>query len=226
MSGTERKKYVSAMDASYKDGIVRPSIAIGENVWVADNSGVKKVKIHKWLSPSVYLVKVMSVRLGYDRKIPIGTELCGVIVRFKDFGYYAYNQVCLFQTHHLLPNFMGGDPMFTRIYAGTVAPRNDLPQYQTIINACHLQVGDYVRVNLETYAQIEKVNLIKEGLVGSEFEVRLTSGNRFFYETGFKKGSRMKGVLKRKMFVTNVTTVSLLAYSFDVYELDVFPIQP
>lgn len=74
---------------------------------------------------------------------------------------------------------MGGDPMFTHIYNGTVAIKNDLEQYQTIINACCLQVGDFVRINLETYAQIEKVVLFKKGLEGSEFEVKLTSGNRF-----------------------------------------------
>ncbi len=219
------KQYVSAIDSSYKDGIVRPFISNGENVWVADNSGVKSVKVYRWLAPSVYLVKVVSVRTGFEKKIPIGTELCGVLVRFKDFGYYAYNQVCLFKTHHLLPNYMGGDPLFTSIFNGTVAPRNDLDQYQTIVNACSLRVGDYVRINLETYAQIEKVILMKKGLEGSEFEVRLTSGNRFFYETGYKKGQLVKGILARKLFRTNVTTVSLLAYSFDVYQLDISPLR-
>ena len=96
------KQYVSPMDIYYQDGVVRPSIQIGENVWVADNSGVKRVRLYKWLAPSVYLVKVTAVRVGYEKKIPIGTELCGVLVRFKDFGYYGYNQVCLFKTHHLL----------------------------------------------------------------------------------------------------------------------------
>ena len=224
MENNSKKKYVSAMDPSYKDGIVRPYIQSGETVWVADNSGVKKVSIHKWVSPSVYLVKVLSVEFGFEKKIPIGTELCGVLVRFKDFGYYAYNQVCLFKTHHLLPNYMGGDPLFTKILNGTVAPRNDFMQYKTIIDACYLRVGDYIRINLETYAQIEKVLLLKEGLEGSEFEVRLTSGNRFFYETGFKKGQLMKGILMRKLFLTDVTTASLLAYSFDVYQLDILPL--
>ncbi len=222
MTNTLAKNYVSAMDTYYKDGIARPFIENGETVWVADNSGVKSVKILKCLVPSVYLVKVTSVRAGFEKKIPIGTVLCGVLVRFKDFGYYAYNQVCLFKTHHLLPNYIGGDPLFTSILNGTVAPRNDLEQYQTILKACCLKVGDYVRINLETYAQIQKVVLQKEGLEGSEFEVKLTSGNRFFYETSFKKGQLVKGILKRKMFRTNVTTVSLLAYSFDVYQLDVF----
>lgn len=217
--------YVSPMNAYYADGIVRPYIEIGENVWVADNSGVKRVRLYKWLAPSVYLVKVTAVRAGNEKKIPIGTELCGVLVRFKDFGYYAYNQVCLFKTHHLLKNYMGGDPMFTHIYNGTVAPRNDLKEYKTIINACCLQVGNYVRVNLETYAQIEKIILLKEGLTDSEFEVRLTSGNRFFYETGFKKGQLVKGILKRKAFAKHVTTVSLLAYSFDVYQLEIYPLK-
>ena len=113
-------------------------------------------------------------------------------------------------------------PMFSRI--GAAAIKNDLEQYQTIINACCLQVGDFVRINLETYAQIEKVVLFKKGLEGSEFEVKLTSGNRFFYETGFKKGQLVKGILKRKLFATNVTTLSLLAYSFDVYQLDILPL--
>ena len=212
------------MGTHYRDGIVRPLIQMGENVWVADDSGVKRVRIYKWLAPSVYLVKVTAVRSGYEKKIPIGTELCGVLVRFKDFGYYAYNQVCLFKTHHGLQNYMGGEPIFTHIYNGTVAPRNDLEQYETIVNACCLQVGDYVRINLETYAKIEKIIVFNKGLQGSEFEVRLTSGNRFFYETGFKKGQLVRGVLKRKLFATNVTTVSLLAYSFDVYQLDIFPL--
>lgn len=219
------KQYVSPMDTCYQDGVVRPFLQIGESVWVADNSGVKRVRLYKWLAPSVYLVKVTAVRVGYEKKIPIGTELCGVLVRFKDFGYYGYNQVCLFKTHHLLKNYMGGDPMFTHIFNGTVAPRNDLEQYHTIINACYLRVGDFVRINLETYAQIEKVIFFNKGLEGSEFEVKLTSGNRFFYETGFKKGQLVKGILRRKLFATNVTTLSLLAYSFDVYQLDILPIK-
>jgi len=80
MESNNKMRYISAMDVSYKDGIERPFIEIGQIVWVADNSGVKKVKISKWLTQSVYLVKVVSVRLGYEEKIPIGTELCGVLV--------------------------------------------------------------------------------------------------------------------------------------------------
>jgi hypothetical protein len=217
-----QKKFVSAMDPSYRDGITRPHFRSGDNAWVADNSGVRKVRLLKWLSPSVYLVKVLAVRRGYEKKIPIGTELCGVLVRFGDFGYYAYNQVCLFKTHHLLKNYMWGEPMFTHIYNGTVAPRNDLPIYNTIINACSLEVGNYVRVNLETFAKIEKIIVLKTGLEGSEFEVKLTSGNYFFKETGFRKDQLVKGILRRKMFATGVTTASLLAYSFDVYQLDIY----
>jgi len=222
---TNKLRYFSAMDLSYKDGIERPFIEIGQNFWVADNSGVKRVKISKWLAQSVYLVEVVAVDSGYERKIPIGTELCGVVVRFKDFGYYSSNQVCLFKTHHLLPNYMGGEPMFTHIYGGTVAPRNDLEQYETILNACTLQPNDYVRVDLETYAKIQKITKLTKELDGSEFEVILTSGNRFFNETGFKKGRVVKGILRRRPFRTNVTTASLLAYPFDVYQLDISPLE-
>jgi hypothetical protein len=225
MESNNKMRYISAMDVSYKDGIERPFIEIGQIVWVADNSGVKKVKISKWLTQSVYLVKVISVRLGYEKKIPIGTELCGVLVRFTDFGYYSSNQVCLFKTHHLLPNYIGGDKMFTHIYGGTVAPRNDLEHYTTILNACCLQPNDYVRVDLETYANIRRIKKLEKGLDGSEFEVVLTSGNRFFSETGFKKWQLVNGVLRRRPFRTNVTTSSLLAYSFDVYQLDIFPME-
>jgi hypothetical protein len=225
MKDNQKSGYVSAMDASYKDGIERPFIKIGQNVWVADDSGVKKVKISKWLTQSVYLVEVAAVRSGYEKKIPIGTELCGVLVRFKDFGYYSSDQVCLFKTHHLLPNYVGGEPMFTYINGGTVAPRNDLEHYQTILNACRLQPNDYIRVDLETYANIKKITKFKQGLDGSEFEVVLTSGNRFFNETGFKKWQVVKGVLRRRPFRTNVTTTSLLSYAFDVYQLDISPLE-
>ena len=226
MEGNNNKlRYISAMDVSYKDGIERPFIEIGQNVWVADDSGVKRVRISKWLSQSVYLVEVISVRFGYEKKIPMGTELCGVIVRFKDFGYYSSDQVCLFKTHHLLPNYMGGEPIFTHIYGGTVAPRNDLANYETILNACCLKPNDYVRVDLETYANINKITKLEKGLVGSEFEVILTSGNRFFNETGFKKWQMAKGILRRRPFRTNVTTTSLLAYPFDVYQLDILPME-
>jgi hypothetical protein len=155
------------------------------------------------------------------RKIPIGTEFCGVLVRFADFGYYRSNQVCLFKTHHLLENYMGGQPMFTQIYGGTIAPRNDLKDYNTILSACCLKKNDYVRVDLETYAQIQKINHLKKDLDGSEFEVKLTSGSRFFIKTGFKRDQIVNGVLRRRPFRTNVTTSSLLAYSFDVYQLDI-----
>lgn len=225
MENNKKLRYVSAMDVSYKDGIERPFIEIGQNVWVADDSGVKKVKISKWLTQSVYLVEVVAVRSGYEKKIPIGTELCGVLVRFKDFGYYSSDQVCLFKTHHLLPNYIGGAPMFTHINGGTVAPRNDLEHYKTILNACRLQPNDYIRVDLETYANVKKITKFKQGLDGSEFEVVLTSGNRFFNETGFKKWQVVKGVLRRRPFRTNVTTTSLLSYSFDVYQLDISPLK-
>jgi len=224
MESNKKSRYVSAMDLSYKDGIERPFIEIGQTVWVADNSGVKKVKITRWLTQSVYLVEVMVVRSGYEKKIPIGTELCGVLVRFKDFGYYSSDQVCLFKTHHLLQNYIGGAPMFTHIYGGTVSPRNDLVHYRTILNACRLQPNDYIRVDLETYAKVQKITKFKQGLDGSEFEVVLTSGNRFFNETGFKKGQLVKGVLRRRPFRTNVTTTSLLSYPFDVYQLDISPL--
>ena len=224
MESNKKSRYVSAMDLSYKDGIERPFIEIGQAVWVADNSGVKKVKISKWLTQSVYLVEVMVVRSGYEKKVPIGTELCAVLVRFKDFGYYSSDQVCLFKTHHLLPNYIGGAPMFTHIYGGTVSPRNDLVHYRTILNACRLQPNDYIRVDLETYAKVQKITKFKQGLDGSEFEVVLTSGNRFFNETGFKKEQLVKGVLRRRPFRTNVTTTSLLSYPFDVYQLDISPL--
>jgi len=190
MAGMVNTNYVSAMDNSYKDGIARPSIQVGQILWVADDSGVQKVEVFKHIIPSVYLVKVISVRLGYERKIPIGTEFCGVLIRFADFGYYRSNQVCLFKTHHLLDNYMGGQPMFTQIYGGTIAPRNDLKD-------------------------------LKKDLDGSEFEVKLTSGNRFFIKTGFKRDQIVNGILRRRPFRTNVTTSSLLAYSFDVYQLDI-----
>ena len=119
---------------------------------------------------------------------------------------------------------MGGEPMFTQIYGGTIAPRNDLKDYNTILSACCLKENDYVRVDLETYAQIQKINLLKKDLDGSEFEVKLTSGNRFFSQTGLKRDQIVSGVLRRRPFRTNVTTSSLLAYSFDVYQLDILPL--
>ncbi len=224
MIDVTQKKYVSAMDASYKDGLLRPLIDVGQNVLVADNSGVKRVNITERLTPSVYLVKVISVEPGYEKKIPLGTELCGVLVRFVDFGYYGSNQLCLFKTDHLLYNYIGGEPMFDRIVGGTVAPPNDFLQYQAIVNACVLQTNDYVRIDLETFAQIKEILTLKQGLEGSEFLVKLTSGNRFFRETSFRKNQLVKGVLRRRPFRTNVTTTSLLAYSFDVYQLDISPI--
>ena len=214
-------KYVSAMDDSYKDGVARPFIEVGQILWVADNSGVQKVEVFKHLTPSVYLVKTVSVRSGYEKRIPLGTEFCAVLVRFADFGYYRSNQVCLFETHHLLDNYMGGQPMFTKIYGGTIAPRNDLKEYATIVAACSLQESDYVRVDLETYAQIKKINSFTKELDGSVFEVKVTSGNFFFSKTGLKKDQIVKGILRRRPFRTNVTTSSLLAYSFDVYQLDI-----
>jgi hypothetical protein len=54
--------------------------------------------------------------------------------------------------------------------------------------------------------------------------VKLTSGNRFFSQTGLKRDQIVKGVLRRRPFRTNVTTSSLLAYSFDVYQLDILPL--
>ena len=39
------KRYVHPMDVSYKDGILRPFINVGQTVLVADNSGVKQVKV-------------------------------------------------------------------------------------------------------------------------------------------------------------------------------------
>jgi hypothetical protein len=172
----------------------------------------------------LYLVKVISVEPGYEKKIPLETELCGVLVRFVDFGYYRRNQLCLFKTDHLFSNYIGGEPIFDRIVGGTVAPPNDFAQYQTIVNACVLQTNDYVRIDLETFAQIKEVIALKDGLEGSEFLVKLTSGNRFFRETSFRKNQLVKGVLRRRPFQTNVTTTSLLAYSFDVYQLDITPI--
>jgi hypothetical protein len=218
------KKYVHPMDVSYKDGIMRPFVNVGETVLVADNSGVKRVKVFERLTTYAYLVKVTAVELGYERKIPIGTELCGVLVRFDAFGYYVNNQMALFRTDHLLDNYMGGEPMFTQIFGGTVAPPNNFLKYETIVNACVLKVNDYVRIDLETFAQIQEIVVFNKGLEGSEFIVKLTSGNRFFRETGFRKGQLAKGILRRRPFLTNVTTTSLLAYSFDVYQLDISPI--
>jgi hypothetical protein len=214
-------KFVSAMDDSYKDGIARPFIGIGQILWVAENSGVQKVEVFRHLTPSVYLVKTVAVRPGYEKRIPLGTELCAVLVRFAAFGYYRSNQVCLFETDHSLDNYMGGEPMFTKIYGGTVAPRNDLKEYATILAACSLQENDYVRVDLETFAQIKKIKSLTKELDGSLFEVKLTSGNRFFSKTGLKKDQIVEAILRRRPFRTNVTTSSLLAYKFDVYQLDI-----
>lgn len=218
------QRYVHPMDVSYKDGILRPFINVGQTVLVTDNSGVKQVKVSERLNAYAYLVKVTAVQLGFELKIPLGTELCGVLIRFDAFGYYGSNQICLFRTDHLLYNYIGGEPMFTQIHGGTVAPPNDFVGYGTIVNACFLRVNDYVRIDLETFAQIQEIVVFKKGLEGSEFIVKLTSGNRFFRETGFKKGQLAKGILRRRPFRTNVTTASLLAYSFDVYQLDIFPI--
>ena len=60
---------------------------------------------------------------------------------------------------------------------------------------------------------------------GTVFEVKVTSGNFFFSKTGLKKDQIVKGILRRRPFRTNVTTSSLLAYSFDVYQLDIFPME-
>ena len=62
-----------------------------------------------------------------------------------------------------------------------------------------MKENDYVRVDLETYAQIQKINLLKKDLDGSEFEVKLTSGNRFFIKTGFKRDQIVNGDFKRKI---------------------------
>ena len=59
MAGMVNTNYVSAMDNSYKDGIARPSIQVGQILWVADDSGVQKVEVFKHIIPSVYLVKVI-----------------------------------------------------------------------------------------------------------------------------------------------------------------------
>ena len=224
MVDANKERYVSAMHVSYKDGTLRPFIDVGQTVYIADNSGVRTAKVTERLTFSVFLVKVTAVEPGYERKIPLGTEFCGVLVRFTDFGYYRSNQICLFRTDHLLNNYVGGEPMFNRIVGGTVAPPNHFEQYQTILNSCILQTNDYVRIDLETFAQIKEVISFKQGLEGSEFVVKLTSGNRFFRETNFRKNQLAKGVLRRRLFRTNVTTTSLLSYEFDVYQLDISPI--
>ena len=47
MAGVVNTKYVSAMDSSYKDGVARPYIQVGQTLWVADDSGVQKVEVFK-----------------------------------------------------------------------------------------------------------------------------------------------------------------------------------
>jgi len=217
--------YVSPMDESYRDGILRPVIDVGEIISVADNSGVKKVRISERLMPGVYLVKVIAVYPTYEKKIPLETELCGVLIRFSSFGYYANNQICLFERNNLTGSneSIVGKPMFTKIMGGTVAPPNNFAQYKTILHSCLLQPADYIRVDLLTYAQIQEINILNKELEGSEFVVKVTSGNRFFRQTGLRKNQLARGILRRRPFRTNVTTTSLLSYSFDVYELDIHP---
>jgi len=50
MESNNKMRYISAMDVSYKDGIERPFIEIGQIVWVADNSGVKKSQNFKMVN--------------------------------------------------------------------------------------------------------------------------------------------------------------------------------
>lgn len=225
MTNFNKTGYVSPMDECYRDGLLRPVINTGEIISVADNSGVKKVKISERLIPGVYVVKVSSVYPTYEKKIPLETELCGVLIRFTSFGYYVSNQVCLFEKNNLIDGSgsIVGKPMFTKILGGTVAPPNNFSQYKTILNSCFLQPADYIRVDLLTYAQIQEVNILNKELEGSEFVVKITSGNRFFRQTGLRKNQLAKGILRRRPFRTNLTTTSLLSYSFDVYELDIHP---
>jgi len=225
MANVNKTGYVSPMDECYRDGILRPVIDTGEIISVGDNSGVKNVRVFERLMPGVYSVKVTAVYPTYEKKIPLQTELCGVLIRFTSFGYYANNQVCLFEKNNLSDNNSNivGKPMFTKIFGGTVAPPNNFPQYNTILNSCFLQPADYIRVDLLTYAQIQEVNILNKELEGSEFVVKITSGNRFFRQTGLVKNQLAKGILRRRPFRTNVTTTSLLSYSFDVYELDIHP---
>ncbi len=225
MANINKTGYVSPMDECYRDGVLRPVIDTGEIISVGDNSGVKYVRIYERLMPGVYLVKVTAVYPTYEKKIPLGTELCGVLIRFNSFGYYINNQVCLFEKNDLIHSNINivGKPMFTKILGGTVAPPNNFGQYNTILNSCFLQSGDYIRVDLLTYAQIQEVTFLNKELEGSEFVVRITSGNRFFRQTGLRKNQVAKGILRRRPFRTNVTTTSLLSYSFDVYELDIHP---
>lgn len=225
MANVNKTRYVSPMDECYRDGVLRPVIDTGQILSVGDNSGVKNVSISERLMPGVYLVKVTAVYPTYEKKIPLETELYGVLIRFTSFGYYANNQICLFEKNNLIDNNTNivGKPMFTKIFGGTVAPPNNFSQYNTILSSCFLQPADYIRVDLLTYAQIQEVNILNRELEGSEFVVKITSGNRFFRQTGLRKNQLAKGILRRRPFRTNVTTTSLLSYSFDVYELDIHP---
>jgi len=183
-----------------------PLVSEGDTLWVCDNSGVKTVRMLRTVIPFVYEVEVKELRPSYhDKNISINTVFIGVLVRFKDFGLYRYNQVCLFVRDPQCVNRIG-TPMFTCVYGGTVAPRNDLPQYQTIINACKFNVNDYLRIDLKTFAKIKEAD-------GSWFKVELTSGNDFFMRTGYCKGDVVCATLKRKPFIELC----------DVYFLDVFP---
>ena len=187
-------------------------LKIGDLVRVADNSGAKLVKIVSEIEPSVYIVTIAKTNLGYEFKFPYGKKYCAVLVRFSEFGYYEYNEVCLFDYYDGIK-----EPLFSSILNGTVAPCTNLSQYETIIRSCIFKEGDLIRVDSETSAKINKILTITKELEGSEFVVTLLSDVYLSPLMNYKKFQSVKGTLQRRPYANKNSSLSY--YLLDVYEL-------
>jgi len=187
-------------------------LKIGDLVRVADNSGAKLVKIVSEIEPSVYIVTIAKTNLGYEFKFPYGKKYCAVLVRFSEFGYYEYNEVCLFDYYDGIK-----EPLFSSILNGTVAPCTHLSQYETIIRSCIFKEGDLIRVDSETSAKINKILTITKELEGSEFVVTLLSDVYLSPLMNYKKFQSVKGTLQRRPYANKNSLLSY--YLLDVYEL-------
>ena len=198
-----------------EDSIIKGSyLKTGDLVHVADNSGANFVRIVSEIEPSVYIVTVTKTNLGYQYKFPYGKKYCGVLVRFTELGYYSRDEVCLF-------NYYDGikEPLFTSIYNGTVAPCNNLTQYEAIIRSSIFKKDDCIRVDMKTYAKITEILKVTDQLEGSEFVVTLLSDLYVSSKVSYTKSQLVKGTLHRKSFVNKNSALSY--YSLDVYELEI-----
>ena len=187
-------------------------LKIGDLVRVADNSGAKLVKIVSEIEPSVYIVTIAKTNLGYESTFPYGKKYCAVLVRFSEFGYYAHNEVCLFDYYDGIK-----EPLFSSILNGTVAPCTNLPQYEIIIRSCIFKEGDFIRVDSVTSAKIKKILTITNELEGSEFVVTLLSDVYLSPLMNYKKFQFVKGTLQRRPYTNKNSSLSY--YLLDVYEL-------